>query len=90
VLKSALNSSMSRVIGGHPATTEPIGSENCHHCTEHFIRNDQGVGPAKWPRDIHECAPIQTGSVICCTLEAVDFQDHPPRDKELAKRAKKL
>src|SRR5215472_11622849 len=38
----------------------------------------------------HECAPIQTGSVICCTLEAVDIECRPPRAEELAKRAKKL
>ena len=27
----------------------------------------------------HECAPTQTGSVICCTLEAVDIACRPPR-----------
>ncbi len=41
--------------------------------TEHFTRNYQGVSHAKWPKDNHECAPAQTGSVICCTLEAVDI-----------------
>ena len=27
----------------------------------------------------HECAPTQTGSVICCPLEAVDIECRPPR-----------
>jgi hypothetical protein len=58
--------------------------------TEHFTRNYQGVSHAKWPKDNHECAPAQTGSVICCTLEAVDIECRPLRVKELSKRAKKL
>jgi hypothetical protein len=29
---------------------------------------------AKWPKDNHECAPTQTGSVICHTLEAVGIE----------------
>ena len=39
------------------------------------------------PKANHECAPTQTGSVICCRLEAVDIECGPPR---LSKRAKKL
>ena len=35
----------------------------------------------------HECAPTQTGGVVCCRLEAVDIECRPPR---LSKRAKKL
>ena len=36
--------------------------------TEHFTRHYQGVSHAKWPKDNHECAPTQTGSIICCPL----------------------
>jgi hypothetical protein len=35
-------------------------------------------------------APTQSGSVICCTLEAVDIEYRSPRAEELPKRAKKL
>jgi hypothetical protein len=35
-----------------------------------------------------ECAPIQTDSVICCPLEAVDIECRPPRADRLSKRAK--
>jgi len=45
---------------------------------------------AKWRKDNHECAPTQTGSVFCCTLETVDVECRPPRVEELSKRAKKL
>jgi hypothetical protein len=38
----------------------------------------------------HECAPTQTGSVICCPLEAVDIEFRPLRAEEFSKRAKKL
>jgi len=38
----------------------------------------------------HECAPTQTGSVICHTLEAMGIECRPPRTEELSKRAKKL
>jgi hypothetical protein len=48
------------------------------------------VSYAKWPKDNHEWAPTQTGSVICCTLEAVDIKCRSPRAEELPKRAKKL
>ena len=74
-------------------------SENARHqlwfssfvCrTEHFTRNYQGVSHAKWPKDNHECAPTQTGSIICCPLEAVDIECRPPRAEGLSKRAKKL
>jgi hypothetical protein len=41
-------------------------------------------------KDNHECAPTQTSSVICRTLEAVDIERRPPRAKGLSKRAKKL
>ncbi len=44
----------------------------------------------KWSKDNHECAPTQTGSIICCTLEAVDIKCRSPRAEELPKRAKKL
>jgi hypothetical protein len=47
-------------------------------------------GPAKWRKDNHECAPTQTSSVTCCTLEAVDIGCRPPRAEEFSKRAKKL
>jgi hypothetical protein len=88
VLWRMINSSMSRVVGRCPTTTEPISSGN--HCTEHFTRNHQGVSPAKWPKDIHEYAPTQTGRVICYPLEAVDIECRSPRAAELSKRAKKL
>jgi len=58
--------------------------------TEHFTRNYQGVNHAKWPKANHQCASTQTGSVICCTLEAVDIEYRPPRADGLSKRAKKL
>jgi len=48
------------------------------------------VSYAKWPKGNHECAPTQSGSVICCTLEAVDIECRSPRAEELPKRAKKL
>jgi hypothetical protein len=48
------------------------------------------VSHAKWPKDSYECAPTQTSSVICRTLEAVDIECRPPRAEELSKRAKKL
>ena len=32
----------------------------------------KGVSHAKWPKANHECAATETGSVICCALEAVD------------------
>jgi len=38
----------------------------------------------------HECAPTQTGSVICCPLKAVDIERRPPGADRLSKRAKKL
>jgi hypothetical protein len=34
-----------------------------------------------------ECAPTQTGSVICCPLEAVDIECRPLRADRLSKRA---
>ena len=34
--------------------------------------------------------PTQTGSVICCPLEAVDIECRPPRADKPSKRAKKL
>jgi hypothetical protein len=58
--------------------------------TKHFARNYQGVSHPKWPKENHEYAPTQTGSVICCTIEAVDIECPPPRAEELSKRAKKL
>ena len=39
------------------------------------------------PKPIISVRATQTGSVICCRLEAVDIECHPPR---LSKRAKKL
>jgi len=48
------------------------------------------VSYAKWAKDNHECAPTQSGSVICCTLEAVDIGCRSRRAEELPKRAKKL
>jgi hypothetical protein len=74
-------------------------SENARHqlrfssfvcCTEHFTRHDQGVSHAKWPEDNYECSPTQTGTVVCCPLEAVDIECRPPRAEEFSKRAKKL
>jgi len=41
-------------------------------------------------RQSQECAPTQTGSIICCPLEAVDIECRPPRAEGLSKRAKKL
>jgi hypothetical protein len=58
--------------------------------TEHFARNYQGVSHAKWPKAKHECAPTETGSVICCPLKAVDVECRPPRVDRPSKRAKKL
>jgi hypothetical protein len=37
-----------------------------------------------------ECAPTQTGGVICCPLEAVDIERRPLRADRLSKLAKKL
>jgi hypothetical protein len=37
-----------------------------------------------------ECASTQTGSVICCPLEAVDIECRQRRADRLSKRAKKL
>ena len=37
-----------------------------------------------------ECAPTQTGGVICCPLKAVDIECRPLRTDGLSKRAKKL
>ena len=34
----------------------------------------------------HECAPTQTGGVICCRLEAVDIECRPPRGSQNAQR----
>jgi len=48
------------------------------------------VSYVKWPKNNHECAPTQTGGVICCTLEAVDIGCRSLRAEEFAKRAKKL
>jgi hypothetical protein len=48
------------------------------------------VSYAKWPKGNHEYAPTQSGSVICCTLEAVDIEYRSHRAEELPKRAKKL
>jgi hypothetical protein len=47
---------------------------NCDRFHDAFACNHQEVSYAKWPKDNHECAPTQTGSVICCTLEAVDIE----------------
>jgi hypothetical protein len=45
---------------------------------------------AKWLQNPYEYTPTQTGSVICCPLEAVDIERRPPRAGQLSKRAKKL
>jgi hypothetical protein len=58
--------------------------------TEHLTRHDQGVSHAKWPKDNYEFSPTQTGSVVCCPLEAVDIECRPPRAEGLSNRAKKL
>jgi hypothetical protein len=55
-----------------------------------FVRKYQGVSHAKWPKAKHECAPTQTGSVICCPLKAVDIECRPPRAHRPSKCAKKL
>ncbi len=33
------------------------------------------------PKNKHECTPTQTGSAICCTLEAVDIDAVRPEPK---------
>ena len=42
----------------------------------------------KWPKDNHERAPTQTGSVIRFTLEAVDTECHrsEPKNSQNAQR----
>jgi hypothetical protein len=55
-----------------------------------FACNHQEASYAKWAKDNHERAPTQSGSVICCTLEAVDIEDRSHRAEELPKCAKKL
>jgi len=42
----------------------------------------------QWQADLR--TPTQTGSVICCRLEAVDIECRPLRADGLSKRAKKL
>jgi len=44
----------------------------------------------KWPEDNHECASLQTGSIVCRALEAVDIECRSIRAEELSKRTKKL
>jgi hypothetical protein len=51
---------------------------------------DNDFGGQSGPKDNHERAPAQTGSVICCTLEAVDIECRSPQAEELPKRATKL
>jgi cysteine synthase len=58
--------------------------------TEDFTRNYQGVSHAKCLQNHHEYTPTQTGSVICCPLEAVDIESRPPRADRPSKRARKL
>ena len=52
-----------------------------HVCASKFLTTEE---------NLHECAPTQTGGVICRTLEAVDIERRSPRAKELSKRTKKL
>jgi hypothetical protein len=49
--------------------------------------NDQGVSHAEWPKDHHESTPIQTVSVICSRLDAVDAECRAPRAEGLSKPA---
>ena len=44
--------------------------------------------PCKMAQDNYECAPAQTGSVICCTLEAVDIECRPLRVRRALKTRK--
>jgi hypothetical protein len=81
-----------------PASTLALDRslENARHqlwypsCYTHLTHHDQGVSHAKWPKDNYEFSPTQTGSVVCCPLEAVDIGCRTSRAEGLAKRAKKL
>jgi len=55
-----------------------------------FIYHYQGVRHARRPKDHQECAPTQTGVVICRPLEAMDTETQQLGAEVLAKRAKKL
>ena len=59
--------------------------------TEHLFHLPlQGVSHAEWPKDKHEAAPTETGSVICWPLTAVGIECAPPRATGLPQREKKL
>jgi hypothetical protein len=55
-----------------------------------IVRVSDGASHAKWPKAKHECAPTQTGSVICRPLKAVDIKCRPARAHTPPRRAKKL
>ena len=91
MLYATFNSSISRVVPQvPPQRLNQSACRNCDRFHNAFACNHQEVSYAKWPKDNHECAPTQSGSVICCTLEAVDIECRSPRAEELPKRAKKL
>jgi hypothetical protein len=90
-LLCSFNSSISCVVRQvAPQRLDQSACRNCDRFHDAFACNHQEVSYAKWSKNNHECAPTQTGSVICCTLEAVDIEYRSPRAEELPKRAKKL
>jgi hypothetical protein len=48
------------------------------------------VSHAEWPKDKHESAPTETGSVICWPLTAAGIECAPTRATGLSQREKKL
>jgi hypothetical protein len=48
------------------------------------------VSHAESSKDKQEYAPTQTGIVICCSRQPVDFECRPSSTKWLSERAKKL